>query len=94
MDPHTADYVSHAGSDLVGFIRFSEQIAVDPTERLDALSPLLQGLLDSQFLALRRYLSQRLAEIDFFLTINRVNANYTPGQSHSFQTETIIRINI
>ena len=41
MGPHTADYVSHAGSDLVGFIRFTEQIAADPTGRLDDISPLI-----------------------------------------------------
>jgi hypothetical protein len=38
MGPHTAAYVSQAGSDLVGFIRFTEQVAVDPTGRLDTLS--------------------------------------------------------
>ena len=94
MGPHTADYVSHAGSDLVGFIRFTEQIPADPTGRLDDISPLVQALLNSQFLALHRYLTQRLAGIDFFPTISRVSANYTPGQSHSLQIETIMRINI
>jgi hypothetical protein len=94
MGPHTADYVSHAGSDLAGFIRFTEQIPADPTGRLDEITPLIQALLNSQFLALHRYLTQRLAGIDFFLTISRVSANYTPGQSHALQTETIMRINI
>jgi hypothetical protein len=94
MGPHTADYVAHAGSDLVGFIRFTEQIAADPTGRLDVITPFLQALLNSQFLAIHRYLSQRLAGIDFFPTISRVSANYTPGNSHSLQTETIIHISI
>ena len=94
MGPHTADYVSHAGSDLAGFIRFTEQIPADPTGRLDEITPLIQALLNSQFLALHRYLTQRLAGIDFFLTISRVSTNYTPGQSHALQTETIMKINI
>ena len=94
MGPHTADYVSHAGSDLVGFIRFTDQIPADPTGRLDDITPLIQAHINSRFLALHRYLAQRLAGIDFFPNINRVSANYTPGQSHSLQTETIMRINI
>ena len=77
MGPHTADYVSHAGSDLVGFIRFTEQIAADPKGRLDDISPLIQALLNSRFLAIHRYLSQRIAGIYFFPTISRVSANYT-----------------
>jgi hypothetical protein len=94
MGPHTAAYVSQAGSNLVGFIRFNEQIPADPTGRLDAISPLVQALINSPFLAIHRYLSQRLAGIDFFLTITRVSANYNPAQNYSLQTETIIRINI
>jgi hypothetical protein len=93
MSPHTAACVSQTGSDLVGFIRFTEQFAADPTGRLDALSPLVETLLNSQFLAIHRYLSQRLAGIDFFPTITGVNANYNPGLNYSLQTETIIRIN-
>ena len=96
MGPHTAAYVSQAGSDLIGFIRFTKQIPADPTGRLDAISPLIQALINSRFLAIHRYLSQRLGGtgVDFFLTINRVSANYNPGQQYSLQTETIIRINI
>ena len=94
MGPHTAAYVSQAGSDLVGFIRFTEQIPADPTGRLDVISSLIQALMNSQFLAIHRYLSQRLAGIDFFPTITRVSANYNSGQNYSLQTETIIRINI
>ena len=33
MGPHTAACVSQAGFDLVGFIRFTEQIAAKPTGR-------------------------------------------------------------
>ena len=40
MGPHTADYVSHAGSDLAGFIRFTEQIPADPTGGLDDITPM------------------------------------------------------
>ena len=32
MGPHTADYISHAGSDLVGFIRFTEQTPQTPRD--------------------------------------------------------------
>ena len=74
--------------------KWISSLPADPTGRLDDITPLIQALLNSQFLALHRYLAQRLAGIDFFLTISRVSANYTPGQSHALQTETIIRINI
>ena len=94
MGPFTAEYVSNAGSDLVGIIRCTEQIPADPTGRMDDITPYVQGLINSQFLTLHRYLCQQLGGIPFFLTVNRVHVNYTPGTNHALQQETIIRINI
>ena len=94
MGPFTAEYVSPTGSDMVGFCRFTEQISADPTGRMDDITPYIQALINSQYLSLHRYLQQKLAGIQFFITLNRVHANYTPGSNHTLQQETIIRINI
>ena len=81
MGPFTADYVSLTGSDLVGVFRCTEQIPADPTGWMDDITSYAQAILNSQFLSLHRYLCQKLAGIQFFLTMNRVNVNYTHGSN-------------